>query len=169
MLSPRITYCVLLAGTCAWCAGFIAAPLLSGVTRELIHEFYRPVCHQMDVRSFHLAGEPFAVCSRCSAIYLSFLFAVIVYPLLRSIERPVIPPKLILLCASLPMVLDAFGGILGVHTVTLETRLITGSIFGFVLAFFIVPIIIQGLGDSSEHSIIHHPIQKGFSDARKTA
>ncbi len=174
MLSPRTTYCILLAGAFLWCCGFIGAPFVSAalgsedVVTRLFYEFYRPVCHQMDARSLYLAGEPFSVCSRCSAIYLSFLLGVALFPLVRSLQDSSIPSQTILLLASLPIALDAFGGVFGIHTVTLETRLITGSIFGFTLAFFIIPALIGGLSDSSERSIINHPTQKGFSNARKT-
>ncbi len=174
MLSPRTTYCVLLAGAFAWCAGFVAAPLLSNVfgaegsLTQLSYEFYKPVCHQMDARSLHIVGQPFAVCSRCSAIYLSFLFAVIVFPLVRSIDNATMPSRFVLLLASLPMLVDAVGATLGAHTATMETRLITGSIFGFTLAFFIVPAILRGLDHSPEQSIPNHSFQKGFSSARKT-
>lgn len=40
----------------------------------LVYLFFKPICHQIDSRSFHIYGVKLAVCSRCSLIYLGVLF-----------------------------------------------------------------------------------------------
>lgn len=41
--------------------------------RAAIMEFFAPLCHQIPERSFSLAGEPLAVCHRCTGIYAGLL------------------------------------------------------------------------------------------------
>jgi hypothetical protein len=49
-------------------AAIIAAPLLQSsghrTVASKIYEYFSYLCHQIPERSFHLAGEQFAVCSR---------------------------------------------------------------------------------------------------------
>ena len=39
------------------------------------------ICHQRPERSFVLAGNQFALCARCTGMYLSLLLTVVVFPL----------------------------------------------------------------------------------------
>jgi uncharacterized membrane protein len=63
------TYAALLAGSTLWCLSIIAAPTLG---LSWVHDFFSLICHQDSSRSWHLAGEPFAVCIRCASIYFAF-------------------------------------------------------------------------------------------------
>jgi uncharacterized membrane protein len=142
---PRATYLLLLAGATAWCAAIVSAPLLMNIPGPLssaggvIYEFFRPLCHQMGERSFHIHGAPFAVCARCSAIYGGFLVGALCYPLVRSLQEPLLPPRWVLAAALAPMLLDVACGMLGVYDNTNVTRLISGALFGFATPWFIIP------------------------------
>lgn len=63
---------VLLSGAVLWVTGIVAAPLLEW---EWIYAVFSRVCHQGIERSFQIASAPFAVCIRCTAIYLGFFLA----------------------------------------------------------------------------------------------
>ena len=60
----------LLVGTTLWCLAIVAAPLFHLTP---IYVFFSAICHQLPARSWHIHGEPLAVCIRCTAIYYGFL------------------------------------------------------------------------------------------------
>jgi|SRR5262245_26726574 len=63
------TYAALLLGATLWCLSIVGAPML-GLT--WVYVFFSSICHQDAARSWHLAGEPLAVCIRCTSIYFAF-------------------------------------------------------------------------------------------------
>lgn len=99
------------------------------------------VCHQIPARSFHFAGNPFAVCARCTGIYAGFALGVALYPLLvRSwLARAWTPARVWLFIATAPMTLDFALGFFGIWENTHFSRLLTGAFFGAVCALFVVP------------------------------
>jgi len=60
----------LFVGTILWCLAIVAAPLFHLTP---IYLFFSAICHQLPARSWHIHGEPLAVCIRCTAIYYGFL------------------------------------------------------------------------------------------------
>jgi len=165
-MNPWKTYGFVLGGTILWCGLIVLAPALAaweGAPAEfssLLYRFFDPICHQIDGRSFHLFGFPFAVCSRCSSIYLAFLAGTLLYPLMYDLRRPAMPSRGLLLLALLPMVLDAAGGFLGLYEASFLTRTLTGALFGLVLPLFIVPAAIEGASQ-----LFSTQLQKGTPDA----
>jgi len=156
-LSKRI-YTTFLVAIGLWCLAIVAAPMLHGyggsVGRSIADAFYfgfAKICHQIDGRSFHLFGEKFGVCVRCSSIYFSFLAGLLFYPFARALEDNNIPEKRWLIVAILPMVIDAFLNDLGIHQSGDALRAVTGSIAGFVLAFYILPLFIEALTQLTFH------------------
>jgi uncharacterized membrane protein len=65
----------LLLGTTVWCLAIVAAPLFHLTP---VYLFFSAICHQLPTRSWHLHGEPLAVCIRCTAIYWGFLAGLLV-------------------------------------------------------------------------------------------
>jgi len=63
------TYAALLAGATLWCLSIVAAPMLG---LSWVYFFFSRICHQDPARSWSLAGEPLAVCIRCTSIYFAF-------------------------------------------------------------------------------------------------
>lgn len=62
-------YAALLAASTLWCLAIVAAPLFGWSS---IYAFFSLICHQQPARSWHLHGEPLAVCIRCASIYFAF-------------------------------------------------------------------------------------------------
>src|SRR5262245_55406773 len=63
------TYAALLAGATLWCLSIVVAPMLG---LPWVYVFFSRICHQDPSRSWHLAGETFAVCIRCTSTYFAF-------------------------------------------------------------------------------------------------
>ncbi len=148
MDSSRRTYAVILAGSAIWCGVIILAPLLAATSSSLstlAYQFFHPVCHQLQERSFTLFGEKLAVCSRCFSIYFGFLFVVALYPFIRSISNPRIPHRNCLLLALFPMLIDAGLEFLNLHDSTFVTRTMTGSLFGGVVSLYVLPAAIEAV------------------------
>ncbi len=170
---PRRVYASILAGLTIWCGAILLAPVLassgapwSGVAEGIYHFFHR-ICHQLEPRCVHIAGHPMAVCARCAAIYGAFFLGTLLYPLIRSLNAVDLPPRLLLLAGIVPMTVDVACGVLGLHPASLMSRLVTGSLAGFVLPWYILP---AGIGAVRQLAgALPHPIflsyPKGPSDA----
>ncbi len=172
MRYSRTTYLGILLGTVAWCSAIVLAPLFAAeggmfaLPAEFVYRMFHPICHQLRERSFTLLDQPFAACVRCSTIYFAFLAGTLLYPIFRKMDRPVMPSRLFLLAAALPMLVDAFPLDTGLYEVTHFTRMVTGGLFGLVLPFFILPAAIEAVHQifgTSRTVSIHH--QKGLTDA----
>ncbi len=119
-----------------------AAPVLASkghvLPSALLYILFAPVCHQNPDRSFSILGFPWAFCHRCCGIYLGmaltslFLTAGRPRPMLMKIN-----PSWILM-ACLPISFDALLPFLGWWTNTATTRMLTGLIFGCMLAAVLV-------------------------------
>ena len=171
MRAPQVTYAIILLGAILWCAGFLLAPLFilsSGPlvpVGEFLYQVFRPICHQIDHRTFHILGIPLAVCSRCSSIYAAFLVSVILYPFFRQVQTTSTPPRWLLAVAISPMLLDVAGGMLGISPTTFVTRAVSGAIFGGVIPFYIIPAAVEAAVQISSPSSNSFPKQKGIIDA----
>lgn len=145
-MSTRI-YIIFVLFVMLWCAGILAAPLLShfGITAGAgeLYSFFSRVCHQDGVRSFHFGGEKTAVCIRCSAIYFSFLAGLLLMPMLIRLERTQAPNAAFLILIFLPMVIDVALNDSGIYTSTTATRMITGVLVGGTLPWWVVPLMIE--------------------------
>jgi uncharacterized membrane protein len=126
-----------------WCVLLVLAPLLAHMDlvapSGILYLFFSKICHQQASRSFFIFGKQMAVCSRCTALYFGFLFGTLLYPLLQRTMKDLQPPKILLLFAAIPIVIDFSLGGLGILENTFLTRSITGLILGSVVAFYIIP------------------------------
>jgi uncharacterized membrane protein len=165
-MRPRTTYGFILGGVILWCGAILLAPILASwegaprVVSSVLYRFFTPICHQIDGRSFHVFGFPFAVCSRCSSIYIAFLAGTLIYPLIRDLQRPAMPSRTLLTLAVLPMALDAGANFLGIYEATFLSRTLTGALFGLLLPFVVLPVAIEGAGQ-----LFSTHLQKGTPDA----
>jgi uncharacterized membrane protein len=176
MTPARMTYSTVAMGTALWCAAILVAPILVASSGpyarigQFIYHFFRPICHQLAHRSFHFMGEPLAVCSRCTSIYVAFLVGTLFYPLVKVLDRPQFPPSWMLIAVTLPMVLDVFAELIGLHNATIVTRVLTGSTFGLIAPYVVLPAAIeafQQLTSPFASSPDIHP-QKGVHDVTST-
>jgi len=170
MSKPLLAYLVFLAGAFTWCILILAAPLLShaggsgAAWGSVLYEGFHRICHQYDSRTLHMAGEPLGVCSRCSGIYFAFLAGTVCYPLLRDLRRPVVPSRGLLVAAVIPMLIDVGLGIAGLHEISTTTRVLTGSVFGALIPFVILPVALGAVIERTSSSLpFHQP--KGTVDA----
>jgi uncharacterized membrane protein len=104
-----------------------------------IYQGFSTLCHQMPGRSFHLRGEPFAVCARCAGLYFGLAAGVLAYPLLRSLWRLDSPPRGWLILSLLPVGLDFLLGYTGLWANNHWSRALTGGILGATIAFYLLP------------------------------
>ncbi len=166
-----LAYGTVLAGAALWCGSIVAAPLLShaGGTAATwgghLYTLFHPVCHQLDDRSLHLFGGPLAVCSRCSAIYAGFFAGLLIYPFFRSVGTPHPPSRTMLAVALAPMLVDVLLGIAGLHDVTIGTRLITGALFGLLVPYVVMPVVLGAVHEYNAHQPPLTQLQKGSTDA----
>ena len=140
--SVRRVWLLTLAGTAVWLASIFLAPWLAGRGRtgaaRFIYAIFAPMCHQIPGRCFFLAGHPLAVCGRCLGIYAGFGAGLLLYPLVRGFTRLSVPSVRLFAALTLPMALDAGGGILGLWKSPIGLRFATGFAWGTLLPFYFV-------------------------------
>jgi uncharacterized membrane protein len=144
-----------------WCAGIVAAPMLKHTglqsSGDVAYRFFSRVCHQDDARSFHLEGEKFGVCIRCSAIYFGFLAGLLLRPLFGVLKRSTLPKRALMIAVIIPMLVDAALNVVGVHASTTLTRVATGLLFGSVMPWFIVPFLAEACSQLIDKKKIQSP------------
>ncbi|HJU53523.1 MAG TPA: DUF2085 domain-containing protein [Pyrinomonadaceae bacterium] len=126
---------------------FVSLVLVAPVARAhghslsafFLYEMFGRVCHQIPERAFELAGHPLAVCARCTGIYFGFAAGVLLYPLLRSLERRDTPARKWLLLAAVPTLFDFALGLSGMWENTHLSRALTGALPGFVATLYVMP------------------------------
>ena len=109
------------------------------------------VCHQIDIRSFHIHGRSFPLCARCSGTFLGALLGMLFQAVQgKKGKMPSIGASLVFALFALAWVLD------GVHSFAMLTpmlpslyqtqnwtRLVTGMGMGLALAAFLWPAFVQ--------------------------
>lgn len=104
-----------------------------------IYRAFGTICHQLPERSFFIDGHKLAVCSRCTGIYAGFMFALLVYPLVRSLRNTSTPDRKWLVLATLPLAIDFSLTFFGIWENTHTSRLLTGLLLGSVSVFYVMP------------------------------
>jgi uncharacterized membrane protein len=151
MRSAPVTYGAITVGAGLWCILLFAPSILaaagvdSPALNDAVYRFFRPICHQMDGRTWHPFGHMAAVCHRCSSVYVGFFAGALAYPLFRRISEPVMPGRKLLLAAAVPMAIDVAGAWLGLFEGTTFGRVVTGGWFGVLIPFLILPGAIEGV------------------------
>ncbi len=125
----------------------IAAPVakangLSGLSSSLYH-FFSYICHQLPERTFHVAGEPFGVCSRCFGVYFGLVAGFVIYPLWRNIDEIEPLPRFWLFVSMIPIGIDWSLTVFGIWENNHFSRFVTGLILGVACATYIVPAIVE--------------------------
>jgi uncharacterized membrane protein len=165
-MSIKRTYVLFLLLTGLWCGGILLAPALhstSPAASSVVYSAYAPLCHQIDGRCYHLLDAKWGVCIRCSGIYFSFFFSLLVYPMFRRLSSPATPGRWWVLIAVVPMVIDVALNFTGIHPSTPLTRIITGLLFGSILPLYIVPPLLEAVTQISNQL----SARGGFFHARK--
>lgn len=130
-----------------WVLALLLAPIakangLDNIATPIYH-FFSFICHQQAERSFHIAGEPFGVCSRCFGVYFGLLLGFAVYPLWRNIGEIEPLPRFWLFLSLIPIIIDWSLTVFGIWENTHLSRVVTGVILGVACATFIIPALIE--------------------------
>jgi uncharacterized membrane protein len=140
---PLAMWFVSAAGSVVLVSLIIGAPLALNAGHAFwglaIYGAFSHVCHQIPERSFFIAGHQFAVCARCTGLYLGFAVATVSYPLVRSLKRTKAPARKWLFLAAAPLAVDFAVGFLGIWENTHSSRFITGALLGAVSVFYVMP------------------------------
>ena len=144
---PLIAWLLTAAVTLFVVSLIVVAPLAAAGNHDnlagpLYHSFGL-LCHQIPERSFFIAGEKFAVCSRCTGVYFGFLAMLLVYPKLKSLRRTDLPSRKWLIASAVPLVIDFGLTFLGIWENTHATRFMTGLALGAAVVFFVMPGIVE--------------------------
>ncbi len=155
----RTAYVLFLAGAFLWCLLIFLPPIDSmashppGWASSLSYRFFSTICHEQDARSFHVAGIRLAACSRCTAIYVSFLLGILFWrPLSRAIPAD---PSLWWAAALLPMLADIMLDVLDLHTSGFLSRSLTGGTFGFIAGMILTPLFLKASAEL-QSPLSHH-------------
>lgn len=108
-----------------------------------IYKGFSFLCHQLPDRSFHLAGHQFAVCSRCTGLYVGFALTTLAYPLIRPLRSTTTPALIWLILATVPLLIDFSLGYFNIWANTHASRFITGALLSSVAVFYIIPGLVE--------------------------
>jgi uncharacterized membrane protein len=169
-------YIIFTALVALWCAGILAAPVLKHTglngSADIAYSVFSRVCHQNDARSFHVEGEKLGVCIRCSAIYFGFLAGLLFMPLSGVLKRMQMPKPMMIIAVLIPMALDVVLNDTGLYASTTMTRAATGLLFGSVMPWCIVPLLIEACTQliyrHRQKKKIHSPDSGVYTYDRKT-
>lgn len=144
---PLVAWLIVSIGTLLFVSMIVMAPLAAAAHHDslagtLYHSFGL-LCHQLPERSFFIAGEKFAVCSRCTGVYFGFVLTLAVYPLLKSLRRTDLPSRKWLIAAAIPLLIDFSLTFFGIWENTPQSRFLTGMLLGSVMVFYVMPGIVE--------------------------
>jgi uncharacterized membrane protein len=139
----------------------VASPWLAAhgypVAAALIYQAFSPLCHQVSSRSFHLDGIPFAVCARCTGVYLGAVVGLLIYPLRVRIDNETMPSRVLLMAGVAPLAIDGLANLTRIYSSSMNVRAATGVITGVVVAWFILPGLVSIAGVSGKRGPLGAP------------
>lgn len=128
-----------------------------GLLHEILHFFGRAICHQLEERSLLVKGETLSVCARDTGIYIG-IFSTLVYLHLFKRKAIITIPSnkysFLLLLFLVPLIIDGLGSYLDLFESNNTRRLVTGISFGFVLPFFLYPLLSKKSLEPKSESVI---------------
>jgi uncharacterized membrane protein len=130
---------------------------------EILHFFGKAICHQLEERSLQVSGEALVVCARDTGIYIG-IFSTLLYLHFtkknQNVTIPSIKLSFLLLLFLVPLIIDGLGSYTHLLVSNNPRRLITGIAFGFVLPYFIYPLLSRESVDSKSEPILN--VSKDF-------
>jgi uncharacterized membrane protein len=125
--------------------------------QEVLHFFGRAICHQLEDRSLQADGDTLSVCARDTGIYLgifSSLAYLHIFKRHRDITIPSVKISFFLLLFMVPMMVDGLGSYLHLFESTNVRRLVSGTSFGFVLPYFLYPLLSAGALEKTSEPVV---------------
>ena len=120
---------VIVAG---WVAAVLTAPVLPAWPSALVYGVSSLVCHQLPERSFYWGAAQFAVCARCTGIYVGAALATVaaaaIDPARATRLRPFV--RLVLFAGAAPTLVTVAAEWLGVWASSHAVRLTAGLPLG---------------------------------------
>jgi uncharacterized membrane protein len=110
-------------------------------------DYSRAVDH-FDEQGNH--GYKFGVCSRDIAIYAMMFLGAILWPIFFRLDEDIWPPVIWLIISIIPVALDGGTQFIGLRESTNLLRLITGSMMGIGMSFYIIPTLNQILNQQKK-------------------
>jgi uncharacterized membrane protein len=122
----------LAVGVASWVLAVLAAPVLPAWPAAIVYGVSSLVCHQLPERSLYWGAVQFAVCSRCTGIYIgaasAAMGAAVFGPPRVAVLRPHVRPLLI--AGAAPTAVTVVAEWLGVWAPSHAVRLATGLPLG---------------------------------------
>jgi uncharacterized membrane protein len=126
---------------------------------EILVFFGRAICHQFEERSLTISGEVLSVCARDTGMYIGIFSTLSYLKLFKKNKKITIPSVKVSFCILLllvPLMIDGLGSYLHLFESNNLRRLVTGISFGFVLPYYLYPLLSNtALEQKSEPVIIH--------------
>ncbi|MBU7042775.1 MAG: DUF2085 domain-containing protein [Theionarchaea archaeon] len=143
-MNYKRAYLLLILGETLWFLSIVITPLLTAADlrapAHFLYYFYSHFCHQIPERSLFLWGEQLPVCARDVAVYAALIPATVLYPLLRPLHTSKLPSKWYLIIFLFPIALDGGTQLIGLRESTNLLRILTGSIAGSIVPFYLIPL-----------------------------
>jgi uncharacterized membrane protein len=125
---------------------------------DILHFFGRAICHQFEERSLIVSGEALAICARDTGIYIGIFSALIYLHFFKrgdSLTIPTIKVSFLLLLFLVPLMIDGLGSYLNLFESTNFRRLVTGTLFGLVLPYFLYPLLSKKALDNRSKPVLN--------------
>ena len=100
---------------------------------------FAPICHQNPGRSFFINGYQMVVCTRCAGLYFGFFSGLLAYPFFMDLKNVRFPSRWFLAIILSLSVLEYLISKTSLVYPRVYTRAATGLISGSVIAFFVLP------------------------------
>ena len=130
-----------------WPLSMAAAPIFAsnGITdiSAYIYTVFSFICHQNPERSYHLLGNPIAVCARCFGVYFGLFLGFIVYVMFIKVDDIEPPSRIWLVLSLIPIGIDWTLGFFGIWENTHLSRFVTGGILGTICTMYLVPAFVE--------------------------
>jgi uncharacterized membrane protein len=116
----------------------------------ILFRAFRLLCHQKPERCFFVFGHQMALCSRCFAIYTSFLTIGLAFGAWRTITRRRWEeiPLWALGILAIPMAIDGLTQLAGLRESTQALRTITGTLVGAGVGLFVYPFLARAFQET---------------------
>ena len=168
-------YLIVLAILIIWNLFIFMTPFIgSSEIRTGLYSFFSYFCHQIPERSLTPYDVTFGaveifykfpVCTRDLSFYFFLLIGVAAYTLFGSTDSKKVPDVIWLILAAVPMAIDGTTQLLGLRESTNLLRFLTGSLLGFVCAYYLIPLVNISIGAKGAKK--GHPRDKKNSRMQK--